>query len=112
MASRALPADFKAGFCDERAPIAAQLTQSFLDFTSKNGVNLKQMGLRPGQKWCLGAEHWKEAADRHSGGQGVPPVDLESTHKAALDAVDLDTMKKYSGTLGSARYQFDWNNRH
>ncbi|PVH93552.1 hypothetical protein DM02DRAFT_619210 [Periconia macrospinosa] len=111
MASRALPSHIKAGYCNERSPIAAQLTQSFLDFTSKNGVNLKQMGLRPGQKWCLGAEHWKEAADRDSGGQGVPPIDLESTHKAALDTVDLDTMKKYAGDLGSARYQYDWSTR-
>ena len=108
MASSALPSDFKAGFCDEKSPIAAQLTQSFLDFTSKNGLNLKQMGIRPGQKWCLKVDHWKEAADRDAGGDGVPRISLESTHKAALDKVGLDLLKKYAGELGSSRYQYNW----
>ncbi|KAF1949874.1 hypothetical protein CC80DRAFT_381463, partial [Byssothecium circinans] len=85
-----------AGFCDEQAPIAAQLTQSFLDFTSKNGVNLKQMGIRPGQKWCLAVDHWKGAANRDASVDGVPKISLESTHQAALGKVELDVLKKYA----------------
>ncbi|KAF2646012.1 hypothetical protein P280DRAFT_387885 [Massarina eburnea CBS 473.64] len=110
MASRALPSDMKAGFCDSQSPIAAQLTQSFLDFTSKNGTNLKQLGIRPGQKWCLSADHWKEAAERDAGGEGVPRVSLESTHQAALEKVELETLKKYGG-VGSARYAYSWGGK-
>ncbi|KAH7076379.1 hypothetical protein BKA63DRAFT_593718 [Paraphoma chrysanthemicola] len=98
MASKSIPATlFKAGFCDAQTPIAAELTQTFLDTASKSGVNLKQMGVRPGQKWCVETSKWKEAMEKSgSGGDGVPRVRLEATHESALKGVELDELKKWS----------------
>ncbi|KAL5450354.1 hypothetical protein PMIN06_006588 [Paraphaeosphaeria minitans] len=43
MASKSIPPDvFKPGFCDSQTPIAAELTQSFLDFASKSGRHKSQ----------------------------------------------------------------------
>jgi uncharacterized protein (DUF2237 family) len=98
MASKSIPTTaFKPGFCDSQTPIAAELTQSFLDFASKRGgINLKQMGVRPGQRWCVEATRWQETLqhEKESGVQ-VPPVKLECTHESALKTVELDTLKKY-----------------
>lgn len=87
MASKSIPATlFKAGFCDAQTPIAAELTQGFLDTASKSGVNLKQMGVRPGQKWCVETSKWKETIEKSgSGGDDVPRVKLEATHESALE---------------------------
>lgn len=96
MASKSIPSSaFKAGFCDSQTPIAAELTQSFLDFASKSGgINLKQMGVRPGQRWCIETARWQAAFDRE--GTRVPPVSLECTHEAALEKVELDVLKRYA----------------
>jgi uncharacterized protein len=96
MASKSIPtSSYKPGFCDDQTPIAAEFTQSYLDFASKSGkINLVQMGVRPGQRWCMGVSKWQEAVD--GGDAQVPPVKLESTHEAALKDLDLDTLKKYS----------------
>jgi len=96
MASKSIPdTAFKAGFCDEQTPIAAELTQSFLDFASKSGgINLKQMGVRPGQRWCIETSRWQAAFDRED--TKVPPVDLSCTHEAALKKVELETLKKHA----------------
>ncbi|OAL49108.1 hypothetical protein IQ07DRAFT_512319 [Pyrenochaeta sp. DS3sAY3a] len=96
MASKSIPTNaFKPGFCDAQTPIAAELTQTFLDFASKNGgINLKQMGVRPGQRWCIETTRWQEAIR----GEGVkaPSISLECTHEAALEIVDLDTLKRFA----------------
>jgi uncharacterized protein (DUF2237 family) len=99
MASKSIPPTvFKAGFCDSQTPIAAQITQSFLDYVSKSGgINLKQMGVRPGQKWCVEAKRWQETMKHEKDwGMVVPPVKLEATHESALKTVDLDMLKKYA----------------
>ncbi|KAJ8113171.1 hypothetical protein OPT61_g4643 [Boeremia exigua] len=99
MASKSIPPTaFKPGFCDSQTPIAAELTQSFLDFASKNGgINLKQMGVRPGQRWCVEATRWQETLQHEKeAGVEVPPVKLECTHESALKTVDLDVLKKYA----------------
>ena len=45
-------------------------------------------GLRPGDRWCLCANRWKEAL-----AAGVaPPVMLRSTHEAALEVVTLEEL--------------------
>ncbi|KAF3052766.1 hypothetical protein E8E11_011163 [Didymella keratinophila] len=102
MASKSIPTSaFKPGFCDSQTPIAAELTQSFLDFASKSGgINLKQMGIRPGQRWCVEATRWQETLqhEKESGIQ-VPPVKLECTHENALKTVELDILKKYASTV-------------
>jgi uncharacterized protein (DUF2237 family) len=99
MASKSLPpACFKAGFCDSHAPVAGTITQSFLDFASKErGINLKQMGVRPGQKWCIETARWYEVLELEKGNvPEVPPVNLACTHAEALKQVDLDVLRKYA----------------
>lgn len=99
MASKSIPSNaFKAGFCDSQTPVAATITQSFLDFASKEGgINLKMMGVRPGQKWCIETTRWKDVLDLEKGKVSeIPPVSLECTHADALQKVDLDVLKKYA----------------
>jgi uncharacterized protein len=72
--------------------VCAQMTREFLDFSRQRGNDLSTPhpelgfpGLKPGDRWCLCVERWKEAAEA-----GVaPPVVLEATHEKALDVVTL-----------------------
>ncbi|KAL7770696.1 hypothetical protein CFE70_000634 [Pyrenophora teres f. teres 0-1] len=92
-APSSLPPSIHAGICTDRNPIAAILTNSFLDFASSNGTDLRKAGVGPDQRYCLDASTWKKAADK--GGE-VPRVKLEATHKGALDKVELETLKKWA----------------
>lgn len=99
MASKSIPSNaYKAGFCDSQTPVAATMTQSFLDFASKEGgINLKMMGVRPGQKWCIETSRWEQALENEKGKVAeVPPVNLHCTHQEALKKVDVDVLKKYA----------------
>jgi len=79
--------------------VCAQVTDEFLNFTQIMGNDLSTPapmygfpGLKPGDRWCLCAGRWKEALDA-----GVaPPVVLEATHEAALDIVELETLKRHA----------------
>ncbi|PZC92602.1 hypothetical protein A1F96_07618 [Pyrenophora tritici-repentis] len=88
-----LPSSIHAGMCTDRNPIAAILTNSFLDLAPSNGTDLRKAGVGPDQRYCLDASTWKKAAD--NGGE-VPRVKLEATHKGALDKVELETLKKWA----------------
>ena len=49
-------------------------------------------GLRPGDRWCLCVERWREALDA-----GVaPPVILEATHISALEFVSLEDLQAHA----------------
>ncbi|KAJ8066250.1 hypothetical protein OCU04_005332 [Sclerotinia nivalis] len=79
--------------------IAATLTDSFLDFSTSRGNNLRTIGLTGGKKWCLCASRWKEAmeaAKNSSEKDLVPKVHLHATHEKALDVVSLADLKKYA----------------
>lgn len=58
---------YKDGYCRTGSDdpgnhsIAATVTSEFLDFTASKGNNLKDVGVQPGQKWCLCAGRWLEA---------------------------------------------------
>jgi uncharacterized protein (DUF2237 family) len=80
--------------CTSKNPIAAILTNAFLDFSSSNGTDLRKAGVGPGQRFCLEASTWKSAADK--GIKEVPRVKLESTHEGALKSVDLNTLKRWA----------------
>ena len=77
--------------------ICAQVTQAFLDFTRSRGNDLITSvpaagfpGLKPGDRWCLCADRWREAHDH-----GVaPPVILASTHADVLKHVPLAHLKE------------------
>ena len=99
---------FRDGFCrtDEadvgRHVVCAQLTDTFLEFTRRQGNDLTTPrpefgfpGLKAGDGWCLCALRWKEAADK-----GVaPPVYLQRTESTALKVISLDQLKAHAVDL-------------
>lgn len=91
--SKSIPSSLHAGYCNSANPIAATLTNSFLDLLSSNGTDLRKAGVGPGSRYCVEASTWKKAADK---GKDVPQVKLECTHEAALKSVGLETLKKYT----------------
>ena len=78
--------------------VCAVMTAEFLQYTSSCGNDLITPlpqfgfpGLKPGDKWCLCADRWKESIKA-----GVaPPIILESTHQKTLDYVSLVVMKNH-----------------
>lgn len=78
--------------------VCARVTQAFLAFSLKRGNDLitprpeyRFQGLKPGDRWCLCVNRWREALEA-----GVaPPVVLESTHANALHVVTLETLEKH-----------------
>jgi uncharacterized protein (DUF2237 family) len=48
-------------------------------------------GLKPGDRWCLCANRWREALDAGL----APPVVLEATHFSALKFVTLAQLEKH-----------------
>ncbi|KAF2868098.1 hypothetical protein BDV95DRAFT_500951 [Massariosphaeria phaeospora] len=102
-ASTDLPATtIKTGFCTDSAPIAATLTNAFLDFSAKSGLDLRQKGVGPGERWCIEAARWKDAMDSKI--EDMPRVKLDSTHVKALDSVGMDVLQKFQAgqELGKA----------
>ena len=79
--------------------VCVVMTEEFLEFSRAVGNDLSTPvpefqfpGLKPGDRWCLCAERWKEAFDA-----GVaPPVILEATHISTLEFVDLADLKSSS----------------
>jgi uncharacterized protein len=79
--------------------ICAQVTQEFLAFTASRGNDLMTPApvlgfpsLKPGDRWCLCANRWREALEA-----GVAPsVILGATHEAALRFVSLEDLKKHA----------------
>lgn len=79
--------------------LCARITAEFLAFSRERGNDLatprpewRFAGLKPGDRWCLCVQRWKEALDA-----GVaPPVVLESTHEHALAFVPLETLRRHA----------------
>lgn len=96
---------FRTGCCDTGGDdagihvVCAAMTSEFLAFSRKQGNDLISPvpqygfpGLKPGDRWCLCVERWKEALEA-----GVaPPVYLEGTHISALEFVDLDALTAHA----------------
>ncbi len=96
---------YRTGRCESGAGdrgahvVCAQVTEAFLEFTRSRGNDLSTPvpeagfpGLSPGDRWCLCAGRWVEAA-----AAGVaPPVILGATHERALDYVALEDLKKHA----------------
>jgi uncharacterized protein (DUF2237 family) len=94
---------YRTGCCDTGAGdvgihvVCAEMTAEFLAFSVERGNDLVTPaphfgfpGLRPGDRWCLCAERWKEAYEA-----GVaPPVVLEATHISTLEFVSLDELRE------------------
>jgi hypothetical protein len=80
--------------------VCAAMTEEFLAFSLERGNDLSTPldhfpGLKPGDRWCLCVERWKEALDA-----GVaPPVVLEATHMSTVEFVSLDDLRAHSVPL-------------
>jgi len=96
---------FRDGYC-RTAPedkgnhvIAATVSDDFLDFSAKNGNNLRDVGVKGGMKWCLCTNRWKEAMEAAQKGSlaesAVPKVHIHATEESALKMVALKDLKKY-----------------
>ncbi len=82
--------------------VCAVMTKDFLEFTVQAGNDLVTPqpqwgfpGLVAGDRWCLCAGRWLEAAQAGR----APPVVLEATHEKALEIVPFDLLKKHAVTL-------------
>ena len=79
--------------------VCVRVTQSFLQFSISRGNDLSTPrpelnfpGLKVGDKWCVCASRWKEAAE-----EGVaPPVILKSTYEKALNIVSKADLKYHA----------------
>jgi uncharacterized protein (DUF2237 family) len=82
-----------------RHTVCAQMTEAFLDYSLQRGNDLVTPvpefdfpGLKPGDRWCVCAARWLEAAE-----DGVaPPVVLEATHERALRKVVLGDLQYHA----------------
>jgi uncharacterized protein (DUF2237 family) len=101
---------FRDGCCRTAAEdtgrhvVCAEMTAEFLAYTAARGNDLSTPqpafgfpGLRPGDRWCLCASRWREAA-----AAGVaPPVVLAATEIHALDVIPLELLKTHALDLAS-----------
>jgi hypothetical protein len=76
--------------------VCAQVTEEFLIFSASQGNDLSTPrpefgfeGLQPGDRWCLCASRWHEAAEAGF----APPVVLEASHEKCLEKVSLADLK-------------------
>ena len=78
--------------------VCAELTEDFLAFSMASGNDLSTPrpeygfpGLKPGDRWCVCADRWREALDA---GYACPVV-LASTSEAALKYVSRSILEEY-----------------
>ena len=79
--------------------VCARMTEAFLDYSRQRGNDLVTPvpeydfpGLKPGDRWCVCAARWLEAAE-----DGVaPPVILDATHERALRHVTLADLQYHA----------------
>lgn len=96
---------FRDGCCNTgpqdrgRHTVCARMTAEFLAFSKARGNDLSTprpeygfAGLRPGDRWCLCADRWKEAWLAGA----APKVVLASTHVATLDHVPLEALTEHA----------------
>ncbi len=79
--------------------VCTQVTEEFLVFSKMRGNDLSTPrpeygfeGLKPGDRWCLCATRWHEAAEAGF----APPVILEATHERALEETSLGDLKYHA----------------
>jgi uncharacterized protein (DUF2237 family) len=102
---------FRDGYCRTDARdagvhvVCAELTETFLAFTAARGNDLSTPrpqfgfpGLNPGDRWCLCAARWDEAARAGA----APPVVLEASHTKTLRIVELPRLRAGAVTSTSA----------
>lgn len=96
---------FRDGCCNTSSEdrgvhtVCAEVTEDFLYFSKEAGNDLSTPrpefgfnGLKPGDRWCLCAARWAEAAEAGK----APRVVLESTHERTLDIVPLALLQRHA----------------
>ncbi|MEZ5979441.1 MAG: DUF2237 domain-containing protein [Planctomycetota bacterium] len=79
--------------------VCAEMTEAFLAFSVSAGNDLVTPvpvagfpGLKPGDRWCVCVERWREALEA-----GVaPPVVLEATHVSTLEFVSIEDLERHA----------------
>jgi uncharacterized protein (DUF2237 family) len=90
-----------------RHELCAVMTDEFLAFGRERGNDLvtprpelQFPGLEPGDRWCVCLGRWLEALEATRAERRpettVPPVVLEATNAAVLDAVELETLEAHA----------------
>ena len=81
--------------------VCTQVTAEFLAHQREIGNDLSTPypaygfpGLRPGDRWCLCVERWKQS---FLAGVAAPVV-LEATHISTLEFVDLEDLQRLAAT--------------
>ena len=95
---------FRDGSCNTCAAdqgshtVCAVMTAEFLAFSKYVGNDLSTPqpafsfpGLKPGDRWCLCAARFLQAAEEGC----APRVHLDATHRRALEIVPLDVLKRH-----------------
>ena len=79
--------------------VCAEMTAEFLAFSRLAGNDLSTPhpeiafpGLKPGDRWCLCAARWAEAAEAGH----APRAVLESTHARTLELVPLALLQRFA----------------
>ena len=79
--------------------VCAQVTEEFLTYSAEQGNDLITPvpefgfpGLKPGDRWCLCAQRWKEAYEVGK----APKVFLQGTHEKALEVISIECLKKHA----------------
>jgi uncharacterized protein (DUF2237 family) len=79
--------------------VCCEMTEEFLSFSASVGNDLSTAhpemgfdGLKPGQRWCLCVQRWKQAFESGA----APRVNLKATHISALEFVDLEDLQSLS----------------
>lgn len=79
--------------------VCAIMTEEFLEFSKARGNDLSTPmpeyqfpGLKPGDRWCLCAARWQEAADAGF----APLVVLEATHRLATRQASEEELRKHA----------------
>jgi uncharacterized protein (DUF2237 family) len=82
--------------------VCALMTHDFLEFTVSAGNDLVTPqpqwgfpGLVAGDRWCLCASRWLEAAKARR----APPVVLEATHEKTLEIVPLELLQRHAAGI-------------
>lgn len=79
--------------------VCTVVTEEFLAFSKARGNDLTTPqpmyqfpGLKPGDRWCLCVERWKEALEAGM----APQIVLAATHISALEFVDLEELEAHA----------------
>ena len=93
---------FRNGTCDHcqtdngQHTVCAEVNNDFLAFSKEMGNDLSTPrpefnfpGLVAGDRWCLCANRWLEAAEAGC----APPIVLDATHERALDIISMSDLE-------------------